>query len=91
MNCFEPIAPVRYEGPHTGNALAYRHYDRQALVLGKSMEDHLRLAVCYWAAAFLGGCAGAGATPIGMSTISPGTITTFAATSRGGVLASWAQ
>lgn len=48
MNCFEPIAPVRYEGPHTGNALAYRHYDRQALVLGKSMEDHLRLAVCYW-------------------------------------------
>ncbi len=48
MNCFEPIAPVRYEGPHTGNALAYRHYDREALVLGKSMEDHLRLAVCYW-------------------------------------------
>ncbi|HEY5675825.1 MAG TPA: xylose isomerase, partial [Myxococcales bacterium] len=27
---------------------AYRFYDRDRVVLGKRMEDHLRFAVCYW-------------------------------------------
>jgi xylose isomerase len=45
---FESLPPVRFEGPHTANPLAYRHYDADALVLGKPMAQHLRLAVCYW-------------------------------------------
>ena len=28
--------------------MAFRHYDRNKLVLGKRMEEHLRIAVCYW-------------------------------------------
>ncbi len=45
---FGNLAPVRFEGPDSDNPLAYRHYDKDALILGKRMEDHLRPAVCYW-------------------------------------------
>ena len=30
------------------NPLAFKHYQPEALVLGKKMKDHLRFAVCYW-------------------------------------------
>jgi xylose isomerase len=45
---FGDIKSIRYEGPESGSALAYRHYDPDEIVLGKRMEDHLRFAVCYW-------------------------------------------
>jgi len=45
---FADIAPIRYEGPDTDNELAYRFYDKDRVVLGKRMEDHLRFAVCFW-------------------------------------------
>jgi len=45
---FAGIEPVRYEGPETDNPLAYRWYDRERVVLGRRMEDHLRFAVCFW-------------------------------------------
>jgi xylose isomerase len=48
MTSFESLPQVRYEGPQSTSALAYRHYDAKARVLGKTMEQHLRLAVCYW-------------------------------------------
>ena len=45
---FKDIAPIQYRGPDSDDALAFRHYDKDRLVLGKRMEDHLRFAVCYW-------------------------------------------
>lgn len=45
---FAPFDPVRYEGPDSSNDLAYRWYDKDRVVLGKRMEDHLRFAVCFW-------------------------------------------
>jgi xylose isomerase len=45
---FAHIDPIKYEGPDTKNALAFRWYDKDKRVLGKRMEDHLRPAVCYW-------------------------------------------
>ena len=45
---FAGIAPIRYEGPGSANPLAFRYYNKDQLVLGKRMEDHLRPAVCYW-------------------------------------------
>ena len=48
MTYFSAVPPIRYEGPTTQNPLAYRWYDKDRLVLGKRMEDHLRWAVCYW-------------------------------------------
>jgi xylose isomerase len=40
--------PIRYEGPDTDNPLAFRVYDPNRVVAGKRLEDHLRIAVCYW-------------------------------------------
>ena len=48
MSYFEHIAPIRYEGPDSPNDLSFKHYDKDRLVLGKRMEDHLRFAACYW-------------------------------------------
>ncbi|MEN8114416.1 MAG: xylose isomerase [Actinomycetota bacterium] len=45
---FEGVEQVRYEGPDTDNPFAFRYYDADRLVMGKSMKDHLRMAVAYW-------------------------------------------
>jgi xylose isomerase len=45
---FAPFETVRYEGAESCNDLAYRWYDKDRVVLGKRMEDHLRFAVCFW-------------------------------------------
>ena len=45
---FADIAPIAYEGPQSANPLAFKWYDKDRLVLGKRMQDHLRFAVCYW-------------------------------------------
>ena len=45
---FKGIGPVKYEGPKTDNPLAYRWYDAGKVVAGKTMKEHLRLAVAYW-------------------------------------------
>lgn len=45
---FGDTKPIRYEGPQSTNPLAYRHYDKDEVVAGKRMEDHLRFAVAYW-------------------------------------------
>ncbi|HUN26778.1 MAG TPA: xylose isomerase [Steroidobacteraceae bacterium] len=48
MSVFSRIEPVRFEGPQTANEFAYRVYDKNRIVLGKPMEEWLRVAVCYW-------------------------------------------
>ncbi len=45
---FPGIPTIRYEGPGTRNSLAYRHYNPAEVIAGKTMEQHLRFAVCYW-------------------------------------------
>jgi xylose isomerase len=44
---FAPFDTVTYDPASTGG-LAYRVYDKHRVVLGKTMEEHLRLAVCFW-------------------------------------------
>ncbi len=45
---FADLSPVSYRGPESRDPLSYRWYDKDRVVLGKRMEDHLRLAACYW-------------------------------------------
>lgn len=45
---FDDIPVIRFEGTETDNELAYRYYDKDRVVLGKRMEDHLRFAACFW-------------------------------------------
>jgi xylose isomerase len=45
---FAEIPIIRFQGPDARDDLAYRYYDKNRVVLGKRMEDHLRFAVCFW-------------------------------------------
>ena len=45
---FQEIPAIQYKGPQSEDPLAFRHYDKNRIVLGKRMEEHLRFAVCYW-------------------------------------------
>ena len=40
--------PIKYEGLNSQNELAYRWYNPDQKVLGKTMREHLRFAVAYW-------------------------------------------
>ena len=59
----ECLSWIRYEGRDSDNPLAFKYYDRDKLVDGKPMRDHLRFSVAYWHA-FCNG----GADPFGVST-----------------------
>lgn len=45
---FPGVEKIPFEGPDTENPLAFRYYEPDRLVMGKSMTEHLRVAVCYW-------------------------------------------
>src|SRR3954447_9132695 len=45
---FKGIGKIQYEGPQSDNPFAYRWYDENKVVGGKTMKDHLRFAVAYW-------------------------------------------
>src|ERR1700752_4277567 len=48
QNAFKSIKPIAYEGPHSQNPLAFKHYNAEEIVEGKTMREHLRFAVVYW-------------------------------------------
>lgn len=48
MSAFPQIEKIRFEGPDTTNPLAFRHYDEDAVVEGRTMKEHLRFSVVYW-------------------------------------------
>ncbi len=45
---FHDVSPIPYAGPESDNPLSFRWYDKDRIVLGKTMAEHLRFAVCYW-------------------------------------------
>lgn len=48
MEYFPNISRIQYEGPHSKNTLAFRYYDPDKKVLGKSMREHLPFAMAWW-------------------------------------------
>ena len=45
---FPGIGKIKFEGASSKNPLAFKHYDENQKVAGKSMKDHFRFAVAYW-------------------------------------------
>ena len=45
---FPEVDRIRFEGPDSKNPLAFRHYNANEMVEGKSMKDQLRFTVAYW-------------------------------------------
>jgi xylose isomerase len=48
VSFFPDVSKIKFEGPDSKNPLAFRHYNPDEMVEGKSMLAHLRFAVCYW-------------------------------------------
>lgn len=60
---FPKVTRVEYEGRDSRNPFAFKHYNPEQIVAGKTMRDHLRYAVCYWHS-----MKGAGSDPFGVGT-----------------------
>src|SRR5262249_13614242 len=48
MDYFPEVKKIRFEGTDSTNPLAFRHYNPDEIVEGKTMREHLRFAVCFW-------------------------------------------
>jgi len=48
MSYFGNIGKIRYEGRESDNPLAFKFYNPDEVILGKTMREHLRFAVAYW-------------------------------------------
>ncbi len=48
MTAFPEIDRIAFEGPDSKNPLAFRYYNADEMVEGRSMRDHLRFSVVYW-------------------------------------------
>jgi len=64
MSAFPEISQIPFEGPASKNPLAFKQYNPEELVEGKSMRDHLRFSVVYWHT-----FRGAGSDPFGAGTM----------------------
>ncbi len=45
---FKGIDKIQYEGPDSDNPLAFKYYDENKIVAGKTMSEHFRFAIAYW-------------------------------------------
>ena len=60
---FPTVGAIQYEGQESTNPLAFKFYDAEKVIAGKTMAEHLRFAACYWHTF----CAG-GSDPFGVDT-----------------------
>jgi xylose isomerase len=60
---FKGIGEIQFEGSHSKNPMAFKWYNANEIVAGKSMKEHLRFAVAYWHT-----LCGAGGDPFGPGT-----------------------
>ncbi len=45
---FKGIGKIRYEGRESDNPLAFKFYDPDKVIKGKTLREHLRFAIAYW-------------------------------------------
>lgn len=60
---FPGIGPIRFEGRESDNPMAFKFYDPDRMVGGRTMREFFRFAVCYWHS-----FCGTGADPFGPGT-----------------------
>src|SRR6056297_511246 len=45
---FKGIGKIKFEGRESDNPLAFKYYDENKVIKGKTLKEHLRFAVAYW-------------------------------------------
>ncbi len=63
-SAFPQINKIKYEGPQSKNPLAFKHYNADEIVAGRTLREHLRFAVVYWHT-----FRGTGSDPFGAGTL----------------------
>lgn len=48
MVYFKDMSNIKYEGPQSNNGLAFKYYNPEEVINGKTMEEILRFSVAYW-------------------------------------------
>ncbi|PQO42705.1 xylose isomerase [Blastopirellula marina] len=48
MSAFPNVGKIEYEGPESRNPLAFRWYNPDEVIEGKTMKEHFRFSVVYW-------------------------------------------
>ena len=48
MKKFEEIVKIKYEGPNSIEPFAFKYYDKNKVIAGKTMGEHLKFAMSYW-------------------------------------------
>ncbi|MCH7396602.1 xylose isomerase [Belliella sp. DSM 107340] len=61
---FPNIDKIKFEGRESSNPFAFKFYDENRVVAGKSMKDHFKFAIAYWHS-----FCGTGGDPFGPGTI----------------------
>ncbi len=61
---FPKIKPIAYEGPQSTRALAFKHYNPDEVIDGKTLSEHMRFSIAYWHS-----FRGTGTDPFGPGTI----------------------
>lgn len=62
---FKGIGKIKFEGRESKNPLAFKYYDENKMVAGKTMKEYFRFAVAYWHT-----FCGTGGDPFGPGTMS---------------------
>ena len=60
---FKGIGKIQYEGKESDNPLAFKYYNPEQIVAGKTMKEHFKFAIAYWHT-----FCGQGADPFGPGT-----------------------
>jgi len=45
---FKGIPQIKFEGPTSDNPWAFKYYDKNKKVAGKTMKEHFKFAIAYW-------------------------------------------
>lgn len=61
---YKGIGKIKYEGKESRNPLAFKWYDENKIVAGKTMKEYFRFAVAYWHS-----FCGTGSDPFGPGTL----------------------
>ncbi|WJH33364.1 xylose isomerase [Paenibacillus sp. CC-CFT747] len=48
MSYFGNVNPIKFEGRQSTNPLAFKFYNPDEVIMGRTMREHLRFSVAYW-------------------------------------------
>lgn len=61
---FPNIGKIPFEGKESDNPMAFRFYDENRIIAGKTMKEHFKFSIAYWHS-----FCGTGGDPFGPGTI----------------------